>query len=107
MRDVERQLEGVTQQSRTTLEDLIGRTKRILLQNQKDRNELYALHAPSSFNQLGIFTSTKGIIHPTAPPQQNLQETTHNLPGSCKCINHFPLQSLVAQGTSSSSGPTN
>lgn len=46
MRDVERQLDGVTQPSRAALEDLIGRTKRILLQKQKDKNKLYALHAP-------------------------------------------------------------
>jgi transposase, IS5 family len=48
MRDVEQQLDGVAQQSRATLEDLIGRTKRILSQKQKDKdkNKLYALHAP-------------------------------------------------------------
>ncbi|RQU49427.1 IS5 family transposase [Burkholderia cenocepacia] len=46
MRDVERQLDGVAQQSRAALEDLIGRTKRILSQKQKDKNKLYALHAP-------------------------------------------------------------
>ncbi|AOJ58531.1 hypothetical protein AQ477_18035 (plasmid) [Burkholderia thailandensis] len=46
MRDVERQVDGVAQQSRAALEDLIGRTKRILTQKQKDKNKLYALHAP-------------------------------------------------------------
>jgi len=46
MRDVERQLDGVAQQSRAALEELIGRTKRILSQKQKDKNKLYALHAP-------------------------------------------------------------
>lgn len=46
MRDVERQLGGVAQQGRAALEDLIGRTKRILSQKQKDKNKLYALHAP-------------------------------------------------------------
>ncbi|KGR92653.1 putative iSXoo4 transposase [Burkholderia sp. ABCPW 111] len=46
MRDVERQLDGVARQSRPALEDLIGRTKRILSQKQKDKNKLYALHAP-------------------------------------------------------------
>lgn len=42
MRDVERQLDGVAQQSRAALEDLIGRTRRILSQKQKDKNKLYA-----------------------------------------------------------------
>ncbi len=37
MRDVERQLDGVAQQGRAALEDLIGRTKRILTQKQKTR----------------------------------------------------------------------
>lgn len=49
MRDVERQLEGVVQQSRVAVEELIGRTgrtKRILSQKPKDKNKLYALHAP-------------------------------------------------------------
>ncbi|MGU7776310.1 IS5 family transposase [Burkholderia sp. MR1-5-21] len=46
MRDVERQLGGVAQQGRAALEDLIGRTKRILSQKTKDKNKLYALHAP-------------------------------------------------------------
>ncbi len=46
MRDVERQLEGVAQQGRSALEELIGRTKRILSQKTKDKNKLYALHAP-------------------------------------------------------------
>ncbi|RKT98749.1 IS5/IS1182 family transposase [Burkholderia sp. Nafp2/4-1b] len=48
MRDVERQLDDVAQQSRVALEDLLGRTKRILTQKQKDKNKnkLYALHAP-------------------------------------------------------------
>ncbi len=46
MRDVERQLDGVARESRSALEELIGRTKRILSQKQKDKNKLYALHAP-------------------------------------------------------------
>jgi IS5 family transposase len=46
MRDVERQLDGVAHASRAALEDLIDRTKRILSQQQKDKNKLYALHAP-------------------------------------------------------------
>lgn len=46
MRDVERQLDGVAQSSHSALEELIGRTKRILSQKQKDKNKLYALHAP-------------------------------------------------------------
>ncbi|KVM61424.1 transposase [Burkholderia ubonensis] len=46
MRDVERQLGSVTAQSRTALEELIGRAKRILSQQPKDKHKLYALHAP-------------------------------------------------------------
>ena len=48
MRDVERQLDGMAQQSRAALEGLISRTKRILSQKRKDKNKnkLYALHAP-------------------------------------------------------------
>ncbi|CAJ0780447.1 hypothetical protein R8510_04745 [Ralstonia chuxiongensis] len=46
MRDVARQLGSVAAQSRTSLEELIGRAKRILSQKQKDKNKLYALHAP-------------------------------------------------------------
>lgn len=44
-RDVERQLDGVGLQSRAALAELIGRTKRILTQKQKDKNKLHALHA--------------------------------------------------------------
>jgi IS5 family transposase len=46
MRDVERQLDSVADQCRTALQELIARTKRILSQKQKDKNKLYALHAP-------------------------------------------------------------
>ena len=46
MRDVERQLGSVAAPSRAKLEDLIGRTKRLLSQKQKDKHKLYALHAP-------------------------------------------------------------
>lgn len=46
MRGVERQLKGVAQQSRLAMKELIGRTKRILSQKQKDKHKLYALHAP-------------------------------------------------------------
>ncbi|MGF6604375.1 IS5 family transposase [Paraburkholderia sp. GAS448] len=46
MRDVERQLDAVADCSRAALQELIGRTKRILSQKPKDRNKLYALHAP-------------------------------------------------------------
>jgi IS5 family transposase len=45
-RDVERQLHTVADRHRTALQELIGRTKRILSQKQKDKNKLYALHAP-------------------------------------------------------------
>ena len=46
MRDVERQLGTVIDSRRAELEELIARTKRILTQKTKDRNKLYALHAP-------------------------------------------------------------
>ena len=34
--------------SRAALQNLIGRTTRILSQKAKDKNELYALHAPEA-----------------------------------------------------------
>jgi transposase, IS5 family len=46
MRDVERQLDSASANSQRALQELIGRTKRILSQKQKDKNKLYALHAP-------------------------------------------------------------
>ncbi|WP_175233554.1 IS5 family transposase, partial [Paraburkholderia humisilvae] len=46
MRDVERQVDPVSEERRVALQELIGRTKRILSQKTKDRNKLYALHAP-------------------------------------------------------------
>jgi IS5 family transposase len=46
MHDVERQLDSVADTGRCALQELIGRTKRILLQKQKDKNKLYAPHAP-------------------------------------------------------------
>ena len=46
MRDVERQVAQVADPSRTALMELIGRTKRVLAQRPKDKNKLYALHAP-------------------------------------------------------------
>ncbi|WOD16767.1 IS5 family transposase [Paraburkholderia kirstenboschensis] len=46
MRDVERQVDAVADCSRAALQELIGRTKRILSQKLKDKNKLYALHAP-------------------------------------------------------------
>ncbi|MGF6995067.1 IS5 family transposase [Paraburkholderia sp. GAS32] len=46
MRDVERQFAKVANPGRPALLELIGRTKRILAQKPKDRNKLYALHAP-------------------------------------------------------------
>jgi IS5 family transposase len=45
-RDVERQLHTVADCNRMALQELIGRTKRILSQKPKDKNKLYALHAP-------------------------------------------------------------
>uniref|UniRef100_UPI0038996AFA IS5 family transposase n=1 Tax=Paraburkholderia nodosa TaxID=392320 RepID=UPI0038996AFA len=46
MRDVERQLDSVADTGRIALQELIGRTRRVLSQKQKDKNKLYALHAP-------------------------------------------------------------
>ncbi len=46
MRDVERQIESVAEQSRDALRELLARTKRILSPQPKDKNKLYALHAP-------------------------------------------------------------
>jgi IS5 family transposase len=46
MRDVERQIDAVSEGSRGVLQELIGRTKRILSQKTKDKTKLYALHAP-------------------------------------------------------------
>ena len=46
MRDVERQVTQVAESGRVALQELIDRTKRILSQKPKDKNKLYALHAP-------------------------------------------------------------
>ncbi|CAN7433703.1 IS5 family transposase [Caballeronia sp. LjRoot34] len=46
MRDVERQVDRASDSGRTALLELIARTKRILSQKPKDKNKLYALHAP-------------------------------------------------------------
>ena len=46
MRDVERQIESVAEPSRVALRELLTRTKRIIAQKPKDKNKLYALHAP-------------------------------------------------------------
>ncbi|MGF6439251.1 hypothetical protein QF001_000008 [Paraburkholderia youngii] len=46
MRDVERQLDTVVDNRQAELQELIARTKRILTQKTKDKNKLYALHAP-------------------------------------------------------------
>jgi len=46
MRDVERQIDQASDAGRSALLELIARTKRILSQKPKDKNKLYALHAP-------------------------------------------------------------
>ena len=46
MRYVERQAGQVGGSGDATLLELIARTKRILSQKPKDKNKLYALHAP-------------------------------------------------------------
>lgn len=48
MRDVERQVDSAADTGNGALQELIGRTWRILSQTQKDKNKLYALHAPES-----------------------------------------------------------
>jgi IS5 family transposase len=45
-RDIARQMDRVQGTARTGLQDLMARTKRILDQRPKDKNKLYALHAP-------------------------------------------------------------
>jgi len=45
-REVARQLERLPEQSKAKLGDLLARTGRILTQCTKDKNKLYALHAP-------------------------------------------------------------
>jgi IS5 family transposase len=45
-RDIERQLQRVPVVARERLDDLLGRTRRILQQRPNDKNKLYALHAP-------------------------------------------------------------
>jgi IS5 family transposase len=46
MRDVEKQIESVSEQGREALRELIARTKQIISQKRQDKNKLYALHAP-------------------------------------------------------------
>jgi IS5 family transposase len=46
MRDVDRQVEQVGETGRDALKQLIARAKRIVSQKTKDKNKLYALHAP-------------------------------------------------------------
>jgi IS5 family transposase len=45
-RDIERQLQRMSSEARERLHELLGRTRRILQQRTKDKNKLYALHAP-------------------------------------------------------------
>ena len=45
-RDIARQLDQVSLPQRKALDDLLVRTGRILSQQRKDKNKLYALHAP-------------------------------------------------------------
>ena len=46
MRDVQRQASQVKGQDHTAVQELIAQTTRILSQKTKDKNKLYALHAP-------------------------------------------------------------
>jgi IS5 family transposase len=45
-REVARQLDTLPEPARAKLNDLLARTDRILPQRTKDKNKLYALHAP-------------------------------------------------------------
>ncbi|QPN33432.1 IS5 family transposase [Diaphorobacter sp. JS3051] len=45
-RDVQRQLGSLPEKARLELQELLQRTDRILTQRTKDKNKLYALHAP-------------------------------------------------------------
>ena len=45
-REVQRQLHELPEAARTRVEDLLQRTGRILAQRTKDKNKLYAVHAP-------------------------------------------------------------
>ncbi len=45
-RDITRQLDQACPPQRKLLDDLLARTGRILAQQRKDKNKLYALHAP-------------------------------------------------------------
>ena len=45
-RDVQRQLHKVPEQARAQMQELLDRSARILSQRTKDKNKLYALHAP-------------------------------------------------------------
>ena len=46
LRDIERQLHQLPEQARIKVRELLQRTGRILTQQRKDENKLYALHAP-------------------------------------------------------------
>lgn len=45
-REIERKLEAIPAESRAKVQDLLHRVNRILTQKVKDKNKLYALHAP-------------------------------------------------------------
>ena len=45
-REIERQFAGLPESARSGARDLLERTARILTQRKKDKNKLYALHAP-------------------------------------------------------------
>lgn len=57
-RDIERQLQRVPPDARKRLDELLARTRRILLQQRKDKNKLYALHAP----EVGCISKVKARV---------------------------------------------
>jgi IS5 family transposase len=45
-REIERKVAQLPEQVRTQAKDLLQRVRRVLTQQTKDKNKLYALHAP-------------------------------------------------------------
>lgn len=86
MRDVERQLDTVADCSRAALQELMGRTKRILSQKPKDRNKLYALHAPEvECLAKGKARTPYGFgvkVSITTTPKEGLVVGMHSMPGN-------------------------
>jgi IS5 family transposase len=98
MRDLERQLNGVAGQTRAALEELISRTKRILTQKQKDKNKLYALHAPEVECLAKVRREVANII--VSPAHKVGDETGRSVGRS------LPVHALPATATCEATGTT-